>query len=311
VTVEASPRFVRGDANADGAVDVIDPIAVLDRLFLSGPPPAAPFPACGAGRASRRRLPALPIGGGGSGGLRGGSRRAGIRIQWMVVDRAPKGGRMAEDLRRIIEAAKGGDRAALERLGGCADRFIRIFSGRLSRRVRRARGSTVDFVLEGLGEALAHLPEHEYRSDEAFYAWAASHIRSKIIDAHRAEAREKRGGPEGIPAGPEGEMAREPAAEEESPSQAAASRETLHALGSAILAVQVEHPREMEAVVLKVFEGCSFPEIGDRLSLGSEKRARLLFARGIDLLRPRVRRLAGSDDRPGLFPLDLGEGGSP
>lgn len=218
---------------------------------------------------------------------------------------------MAEDLRPIIEAAKGGDRSALERLAGCADRFLRIFSGKLSRRVRRARGSTVDFVLEGLGEALAHLTDYEYRSDEAFYAWIARHIRSKIIDAHRAEGRAKRDAPAVPLEDPGGESSRGPAADGPSPSRVISDRETLHALGSAILAVQVDHPREMEAVTLKVFEGCSFPEISERLSLESEKRARILVARGIDLLRPRVRRLTGSDDRPGLFSLDLGEGGDP
>ena len=76
----AGPRFRRGDANADGAHDVsdpifillflfaggleppckksadtddsarldaTDPIYVLYHLFLSGPPPGSPFPACG------------------------------------------------------------------------------------------------------------------------------------------------------------------------------------------------------------------------------------------------------------------------
>lgn len=217
---------------------------------------------------------------------------------------------MAEDLRSIIEAAKGGDRSALERLAGCADRFLRIFSGKLSRRVRRSRGSTVDFVLEGLGEALARLQDYEYRSDETFYAWIARHIRSKIIDAHRAEGRAKRGAP-AVPLQDSGGSSRGPAADEPSPSRVVSARETLHALGSAVLAIQVDHPQEMEAVTLKVFEGYSFPEISERMALDSEKRARILVARGIDLLRPRVRRLTGSDDRPGLFPLDLDAGGDP
>ena len=221
---------------------------------------------------------------------------------------------MADELRPIIEAAKRGDRMALERLGACADRFIRIFSGKLSRRVRRTRGSTVDFVLEGLAEALAHLPEYEYRSDETFYAWVARHIEHRIIDVHRAEGRDKRAA-EPVPLAGQGGATSGgsvgPPAAGPSPSQVVSSAEVLHALGSAILSVQVEHPREMEAVVLKLFEECSFPEISERLSLDSEKSARLLFAQGIELLRPRVRRLTGSDDRPGLYPLDLGEGKTP
>jgi RNA polymerase sigma factor (sigma-70 family) len=215
---------------------------------------------------------------------------------------------MSAELLPIIEAAKSGDRAALERLGKCADRFLRIFSGKLSSRVRRTRGSTMDFVLEGLAEALSHLSEHEYQSDESFYAWVSRHIQHKIIDAHRAEGRRKRAA-EPLPLDArEGSRMEAPAAHQQSPSQAASAGEVLQALGSAILAVQVEHSLEMEAVVLKVYEGKSFPEISDELSLGSEKCARILFAKGLELLRPRVRRLTGSDDRPGEFPLELDGG---
>jgi len=53
---------------------------------------------------------------------------------------------------------------------------------------------------------------------------------------------------------------------------------------------------------MKVYEGMSFPEIAGKLCGGSEKAARILFARGLDLLRPRVRRLSGTDDRPASSP---------
>ena len=52
---------------------------------------------------------------------------------------------MADSLRPLIEAAKGGDAAAINQLAGCVDRFVRIFSGSLSQSVRRAHGSTIDF----------------------------------------------------------------------------------------------------------------------------------------------------------------------
>lgn len=35
------------DANDDGVVDIADGVSQLDYLFASGPPPSAPFPACG------------------------------------------------------------------------------------------------------------------------------------------------------------------------------------------------------------------------------------------------------------------------
>jgi hypothetical protein len=49
----------------------------------------------------------------------------------------------------------------------------------------------------------------------------------------------------------------------------------------------------MEAVVLKVYEGLSWPELKDAMGLTSEKRARTLVARGLELLRPRVERALG------------------
>ena len=68
---------------------------------------------------------------------------------------------MAETLRPLIEAAKKGDPEAMNTLCGCVDRFVRVFSGQLSRSVGRAYGSTVDFVFEGLAEALSQLGDFE------------------------------------------------------------------------------------------------------------------------------------------------------
>jgi DNA-directed RNA polymerase specialized sigma24 family protein len=195
-------------------------------------------------------------------------------------------------LRPLVEAAKGGDREALNKLAACADRFVRIFSGSLSRTVRRAHGSTVDFVLEGLAEAMARIGHFEYRSDEEFYSWVARHIRNRIISAARREHRVKR-------AARPGEL-RESAIEGPGPtgSGIVSDEEMRSAVGHAVIEAQVEHPEEMEAVLLKVFEGLSWPQIKEAMSLTSEKRARTLFARGIDLLRPIVERSlgAGLDD---------------
>ena len=40
--------------------------------------------------------------------------------------------------------------------------------------------------------------------------------------------------------------------------------------------------------ILKVFEGHSWPELKEAMGLSSEKRARTLFAQGLELLRPRI-----------------------
>ena len=169
--------------------------------------------------------------------------------------------------------------------------YLRIFHGTLSRSVRRAYGSTVDFVLEGLAEALSKLEGFRYTSDEDFYAWASRFIRNRIIDAGRKEARQKRAGrPEQL-----GDAESRIVSPDPSASRIVSEEELRDAAGKALLELQLEHPEEMEVVLLKVFEGQSWPEIKETLGLSSEKRARTLFARGIDILRPRVERSLGRE----------------
>ncbi len=195
---------------------------------------------------------------------------------------------MTEALRPLIESAQAGDREALDKLAGCVDRFVRMFSGSLSRYLRRTQGSTLDFVNEGLAEALAHLDKFEYRSDEEFYGWVARLIRSRILDAIRREKRQKRDGRPfhldtrcGV------------AAADPTPSQIISMAEVRETVKTSMLRLQLDYPSEMEAVLLKIFEGHSWPEIQTSMNLGSQKRARTLCARGLDLLRPRVEKAVG------------------
>ncbi len=198
---------------------------------------------------------------------------------------------MSEALRPLVEAAQAGDRDALNSLARCADRFVRLFSGSLSRQVRRAYGSTVDFVLEGMAEALSRLDEFEYRSDEEFYAWVTRLIRHRIVDAGRREGRDKRAGhPRGLQTDDGDAIAGDPSA-----SRTVSAGEIRRVVADALLEQQVSHPEEMEVVLLKVFEGQSWPGIRGWLGLTSEKRARTLFVRGLDLLRPRIRDALGRD----------------
>jgi len=198
---------------------------------------------------------------------------------------------MAEVLRPLVEASQKGDREALGALAGCVDRFVRIFSGSLSRRLRQSYGSTVDFVLEGLAEAMAKLSDFEYRSDEQFYAWVSAYIRGRIVDAGRRTERRKEVERD-VPLGDDIEAL---PASDPTVSAVFSVREVRTVVGDAILSLQVTDPQEMEVVVLKVFEGKSWPQIRDQLDLTSEKRARTLFTRGIALLRPRLGRSLGND----------------
>ena len=204
---------------------------------------------------------------------------------------------MADNLRSVVQAAQAGDRQALNALAGCVDRFARIFHGKLSRRLRQGYGSTIDFVLEGLAEAFADLAHFEYRSDEEFYAWAAMHIRNRITSAGRDASRQKRGQDQLQPLGddlPDVE------AEGATASQLIADAEVREATGRALLGLQLEHADEMEAVLLRVFEDQSWSEMRQTLGLTSDKRARTLFAKGIDRLRPRVEQALG---KPALMDL--------
>lgn len=197
---------------------------------------------------------------------------------------------MADSLRPLIEAARGGDRQALNTLAGCVDRFVRVFSGSLSSAVRRAQGSTIDFVLEGVADALSNLGEYTYKSDDEFYAWMARRVKNRIIDAARTEGRKKRAGSPAVL----GDLAG--AVESPSPtaSKLVSAEEIRSEAGRILVELQLKHPQEMEAVVLKVYEGQSWPELKDAMGLSSEKRARTLFAKGLDLLRPRLEERLGT-----------------
>ncbi len=196
---------------------------------------------------------------------------------------------MSQILRPLIEAAKSGDRRAKDALAGCVDRFVRLFSGTLTRQVRRAYGSTMDFINEGLAEALSRLGEFDYRSDEEFYAWVGRLVRSRIVDALRREGRKKRaGGPMQLD-----EEIAVPAAVAETPSELVSADEFREAVRQAVLELQVDHPQEMEAVLLRVFEDETWEAVQQCLGLNSMKRARTLCARGLDLLRPHVEKAIG------------------
>ena len=197
---------------------------------------------------------------------------------------------MAETLKPLVEAAQEGDREALNELAGCVDRFVRIFHGSLSKSVRLGYGSTIDFVVEGIAESLNKLDAFEYRSDEEFYAWVAVHIRNRIRGTGRAAHSQKRGArPAALDA------VAEVAANAPSVSMNAQSAEMRDAVGHALLDLQRDYPQEMEVVLMKVFEERTWPQIRAGLGLSSDKRARTLFAKGVERLRPAVEERLGPD----------------
>jgi RNA polymerase sigma factor (sigma-70 family) len=195
---------------------------------------------------------------------------------------------MTELLRSLVGSAQTGDHEALNQLARCSDRFVRMFSGSLSRRIRNAYGSTMDFVMEGLADAFVNLKDFRYQSDEHFYAWVARAIRSRMIDAWRREGSQKRAGrPIAL------EEALLPSPGSPTASTILSEKELRAEVARYILQLQIEHPSEMEVVVLKVFDGLSWSEIGDYLDLSSDRVGRTMFARGVDLLRPHLEKALG------------------
>lgn len=204
---------------------------------------------------------------------------------------------MATVLQALIETARSGDRQSLNQLAACVDRFVRIHHGSLSRQVRKSSGSTIDFVLEGLAEALAKLNEFQGKTDEEFYAWISHYIRHRIVDAGRREGRQKR-------AGKPSELG---SFDIEAPavgvSSVLAEREIREAVAQALMELQVDHPQEMEVVVRRLFEEESWATITENLALSSVKRGRTLYAHGLDRLRPAVENSLGESTLRELFNL--------
>jgi DNA-directed RNA polymerase specialized sigma24 family protein len=111
-----------------------------------------------------------------------------------------------------------------------------------------------------------------------------------MVDALRREERRKRAGRPGLLDELECDAVdrRTP-----TPSEVASAAEIRELVKRALLELQLTHPDEMEAVLLKVFDGESWTTIQECLGLSPVKRARTLCARGLDLLRQRVEGLVG------------------
>ena len=77
------------------------------------------------------------------------------------------------------------------------------------------------------------------------------------------------------------------------PLQIISGVEVRQVVGDAILHLQIAYPEEMEAVLVRVFEGQSWDGMQKWMGLSSPKRARTLFARGVFLLRPQVEKALG------------------
>lgn len=159
---------------------------------------------------------------------------------------------------RLVQAAKGGDRAAFGRL---YEKYARMVHGVL---VCRASFSEVDDLMQEVFlQALRRI--ETLRTEDAFGAWLASIARNIAASHHRS----KRPGEElEDPAGHSGGSAAAEAAE--------------------VLRILQELPEAYrETLALRLVEGMTGPEIAERTGL-KHGSVRVNLSRGMELLRNRL-----------------------
>lgn len=194
---------------------------------------------------------------------------------------------MTDDLPRLIESARGGDRAALgallqSNLPGLRA-FLRVRSGRLL----RAKESVSDLVQSVCRELLQDLPGAEVETEQAFRCWLYTSAHRKILDRRKYWEAEKRDAAREEPAqGAPGERERsllECYATFATPSTHAAASEEIARIEEAFEKLPEEY---REVIALARFVGLNHHEIAARMGR-SEEAVRQLLTRA----RARLARL--------------------
>jgi DNA-directed RNA polymerase specialized sigma24 family protein len=205
------------------------------------------------------------------------------RVDWVSPGNGSisfKGGKMPVDrspTEVLVRKAKGGDREAWNAL---VERFyeswLRRYHGRLGTGVARWY-DTQGLVNSAVGDAIRDLPR--LRNDAAFFAWVTAIIRHKMAIARRTEVLAR-------PAGDQ--LADLPDGKGRTAQSDVIDLDTyLHTL-YAILALFPKYPEEMAAVSLKLLDGCTIPEMVERL----EKPERTVYhwlRKGTELLKARIK----------------------
>jgi len=169
---------------------------------------------------------------------------------------------------------------------------------RLGPQLRR-RGETEDYVQEALIDALRYGPRFVVADEARLRALLGRIVENTLrdqVERHEAQKRDV-GREEPLPSGSvldldTGRVTR--------PSEAAAARE---AEAWVRLALELLDPEDRRAILMREWEGRSFPEIGAALGVG-ENAARMRFQRALPRLAGKVREL-----RKGAGPFSAAEKG--
>lgn len=192
------------------------------------------------------------------------------------------------DDQQLFDAAKAGDRGAIERLiERYQPRLHAYVRMRLGNRVR-AREASLDVVQSVCRELLAAVPKFEFRGEERFRDWVFTAALNKIRDKHRFHERDKRDAAREQPADDADLLG---AASYLTPSVDAIGREASTALAAAMGELSEEH-REVITLarivrlphdVIAESMGRSEPAVRQLLVRALMQLSRLLKRRGVVL----------------------------
>ena len=188
-----------------------------------------------------------------------------------------------DDLRTLVERARGGDPSAV-------DAIVRRVGGRIRAGIRRRLGpelrrrlETEDLFQSAMLQSLADLDGLEYRGEAAFLGWLETIATRQVAMAvrkNRAARRDVRREVRFTRAGPL------PSAWT-SPTQAAVRGERRTSVREALEKLP---PEEREIVRLHAYEGLSFREVAERLDLSGKvsahRRFRMAMKKMVALLDP-------------------------
>jgi DNA-directed RNA polymerase specialized sigma24 family protein len=173
----------------------------------------------------------------------------------------------------LVQKAKSGDREAWTALvEKYYETWLRRYHGKLGTEAARLY-DTQGVVNSAIGDAIRDLPT--LRNDGAFFSWVTAIIRHKLAMARRCEALAK----------PEGDDLPDVQDRKgKEPSAAVIELDTYLNTLNTILALFPEHPEHMAVVSLKLLDGCSIPQIVERM--GSPERTVYAWLRkGTELLK--------------------------
>lgn len=192
-----------------------------------------------------------------------------------------------DDLRELLDKARGGDPAALEALLRSNLPGLRAFLRLRSGRLLRAKESVSDLVQSVCRELLQDLASAEVETEQAFRCWLYTSAHRKILDRRKYWEAEKRDAArEAPPAGApcEGEQSLlQSYAVLATPSRHAAASEEIARIEEAFERLPEEY---REVISLARFVGLSSREIAARMGK-SEEAVRQLLTRA----RARLARL--------------------